>query len=266
MNIFRQELRMMRTGAIVWGIVLCGLALMYIGLYPAFSSDATQTRELFSHIPAAVKSAFNIDVDTLLSFLGFFAFTFTNLSLAAGIYAVHTGVSVLSREQRSKTTDFLLTKPQSRAKIYLQKFFAGFSLIVAVWAVFAVISFLLAKLFGAADFNVTRFMLLMIALLIVELWLYVFGLFLTQVMKRLKATIPITLAATFGLFMIGMVGAIINEPKLYYFSPFKFFDYVNIASGKGYELKYMIVAVVTMLAAGIASYLIYVKRDQKAAV
>lgn len=264
MNILRQEVKMMRTGSLIWFGVLGALALMYIGLYPTFSSDAAQTRELFSHVPPAFKAAFNLDVDTLLSFLGFFAFTFTNLTLAAGIYAMHTGVSVMSREQRSKTTDFLLTKPRSRTNVFVQKYLAGLGAVVLVWAGFFAVSFVLAKAFGGGDFGLDRFSMLLVALLIIEVWLYTFGVFLTQVMKRLRSTVPVTLAATFGFFMVGMLGAIINEPKLSYFSPFKFFDFVAIASGKGYDAVYLLVAFVSMFVAGGVAYLLYVKRDEKA--
>lgn len=264
MNVFRQELRMLRTSMIIWALVLSSIALLYISVYPAFSSDAEKTKEMFSHLPAVARSALNLNVDALLSFLGFFAFTFTNICLASGIYAMHTGIAIFSREHRSKTTDFLLTKPRSRTSLFLQKFGAGIAAIVIVWVLFYGASFVFAKLFDAGDFDVSRFGALLIALLIIEVWLYVFGLFLTQILPRIKSTITVALAATFGFFMVGMLGAILDESKLYYLSPFKFFNFPGIAAGEGYDKSLFLTAIASMLVFGIIAYVRYVKSDEKA--
>lgn len=265
MNVFRHELKMMRTSMIVWIAALVGIVLMYIAIYPVFSGDAEATKKIFENLPPAFKTAFSIDVDTLLSFLGFFAFTFTNLTLFAGIHAMHTGVSILSREQRSKTTDFLLTKPRSRTSLFVQKYLAGLLVIVTTWACVTLAAFGFAKAFGAGDFDLSRFGLLMLTLLVVQLWFFACGAFTAQIMRRVKSTIPITLGVAFGFFMIGMLGAVLADEKFRYASPFKFFNYIDVASGKGYELTYVAVAAVTFVAMLVVSYVIYTKHDVKAA-
>lgn len=265
MNVLRHELRMMRTGMLVWMVALAGIVLMYIAIYPVFSSDAEATKKLFENLPPAFKTAFSIDVDTLLSFLGYFAFTFVNLTLFAGIHAMHTGLSVLSREQRSKTTDFLLSKPRSRASLFLQKYLAGLIAVILTWGVVTVSAYGFAKAFGAGEFSLPNFILLMLALLMVQLWFFACGAFTAQVMRKVKSTIPITLGVVFGFFMIGMLGALLGDEKFRYFSPFKFINYLDVAAGKGYELVYIIVAVVTFVVMAVASYVIYTKRDIKAA-
>jgi len=264
MNVFGRELRMLRTSTLLWVVALCGIVLMYIALYPTFSSDAELTRKLFDNFPPAFKAAFGINVDTLLSFLGFFAFTFTNLTLFASIHAMHTGVSILSRESRSKTTDFLFSKPRSRTNLFVQKYIAGIAVVVTTWVVVTLAAFWLAKAFGAGDFDTGRFGQLMGALLILQVWFFACGMLVTQLWPRLKSTIPITLAVTFGFFMLGMLGAILEDARLRYVSPYKFFDFVGIASGNGYEMAYVMVTVVSFVAMVVATYTLYVKRDTRA--
>jgi ABC-2 type transport system permease protein len=104
----------------------------------------------------------------------------------------------------------------------------------------------------------------MCAMLIIQLWFYVFGLAISQIMRRIKSTMPTTLAAVFGFFAVGMLGAILNEQSLRYVSPFRFFDFVGIASGKGYEVPLVVTACLSMIAAWVLSYVIYTKRDIKA--
>lgn len=256
---------MMRWSTIIWIAALAGVVLMYLSIYPTFAHDANLTKTLFDNFPPAFKAAFSIDVDTLLSFLGFFAFTFTNLTLIASIHAMYTGVNLLSRESRSKTTDFLLTKPRRRATIYCQKLCAGVTIIVVTWGILYGTAFGLAKAFGAGNFNVHYFTLLMLSLLIVQLWFLICGFLAAQQLPRLKSTIPVTLAVVFGFFMIGMLAAIINDTHLRYFSPFKFFNYVDIVAGKGYELVYLVIAGISVLVMLVASYILYTKRDVRAA-
>lgn len=265
MNVFRHELKMLRTSTLIWMAVLVGIVLMYIAIYPTFSSDAETTKALFDKFPPAFKEAMSIDVDTLLSFLGFFAFTFTNLTLYAAIHAMHTGVSIFSREQRSKTTDFLLSKPRGRSSVFLQKVAAGMLVIVLVWALVSVASYGFAKAFGAGDFSLSAFSLLIVSLLIIQLWFFACGTCVALVMKRVKSTIPVTLAVTFGLFMISILGAILGDENLRYISPFKFFNYVALAGGKGYEPVYVAIAVVSFVAMLVTAYIIYIQRDVKAA-
>lgn len=264
MNVLRRELVMLRTSALLWALALSGVVLMYLSIYPTFAHDAQLTKELFNNFPPAFRAAFSINVDTLLSFLGFFAFTFTNITLIASVHATYTGVTLLSRESRSKTTDFLLSKPRSRTSIFLQKFLAGLIIIVLTWLVLVAVSFGLAKAFGAGAFSGRNFMLLMGALLMLQLWFYVAGLLVTQLLPRLKSTIPVTLAVTFGFFMVSMLAAILGDAHLRYFSPFKFFNYIDIAAGKGYEPLYICIAGISMLVMLGATYLIYAKRDTRA--
>jgi len=265
MNVFRHELKMLRVSTLLWIIALCGIVLMYIALYPTFSSDAEATTKIFENIPPAIKAALKIDVSAMLSFLGFFAFTFTNITLFAGIHAMHTGVSIMSREQRSKTTDFLLSKPRSRTSVFFQKYTAGFLSIFATWVAVTATAFGLAKAFGAGDFSLRNFGFLMLALLIVQLWFFACGAFMAGILRRIKSTIPVTLAVTFGFFMVGMLGAILGDKWLRYLSPFKFFDSVDIAAGKGYELVYVVIAVVSFAVMLVITYAMYTKKDVKAA-
>ncbi len=265
MNVFWQELKMMKNLMIVWVIVLVALVLVYISLYPAFSRDVETVKSLFTNIPPAIRDAVHLSDQAFLTFLGFFAFTFTQLTLAAGIYAMHLGISVLSREPRSKTTDFLMTKPKGRATLFMQKFLAGLTAIVLVWLATVGASFELAKLFGEGDFPVDRFVLLMLALLLVQLWLYSFGLAISQLLRQVKSTISVTLAVTFGFFIINILGGMLHEQSLRYLSPFSFFNYQDIAAGKGIELSFLLAATATMISAVTVAYVIYTKRDVRAA-
>lgn len=264
MNVFRQEVAFARTLSIVWAFVLIGLSLMYAAIYPTFAHDASAMRDVFAHIPEQVRAVLSIDVNAMLTFLGFFAITFTNLSLFGSIYAMYTGLSIFSREARNKTTDFLLTKPRTRSSIFIEKFLAGFTLVVIVWIVLTVVTFALAKIFGAGDFSVTRYFMMMAGLLMTQVWFYAAGIATSQLVGKVKAVISPTLTVTFGFFMVGVVGSIVGVHALRYLSPFKYVDYVQLATGHQYAASYLIAGAVGVVAFVIISWRRYVQRNERA--
>lgn len=264
MNVLRQELKFVRTSTVLWAFVLVGLATMYIAIYPSFAKDATAMREVFAHVPAAARATLSLDVDSLLSFLGFFAITFTNLSLFASIYAMHTGLAIFSREARSKTTDFLLTKPRRRSQLFTEKLMTGLIAVVGVWMVLVIAAWVLAKVFGAGSFSTARYMLMMLGLLITQLWFFAAGVATSQYMKRVKSTIAPTLAVVFGFFMVGVVAAIVGIDALRYLSPFRYINYSQIATGHGYDMPFIVVAILSAAVLLGLSWQRYMKRDERA--
>jgi ABC-2 type transport system permease protein len=264
MNVFLHELRMSRGFMLTWFVAFIGLSLMYISLYPAFAHDATATKEMLENLPEAVRSVFSLDFTTILSFLGFYAFILVEYSLFAAFFAMYIGLSIPSRESRSKTTDFLLTKPRSRTSLFFQKMLAGLFVVVCGWGVMTVSTLVFTRLFNVESFDMTNFMNIQGALLILLLWFYAAGLLVSQLVRRIKSVVALTFGIVFGLFAIGMVQGLIGDEKLRYFSPFRYFNFADLASGQGFEPQFLIVALASLLVAVIVSGVLYIRRDVRA--
>lgn len=241
------------------------IALMYMSIYPSFQRDANDFADLIGRLPEAARKGLNVNATVMLSFLGFYAFTFTLIGLAAGIMAVSIGLGLFSREDSSGTTDFLLSKPRKRSSIWLQKYVAGIVALLTSSVLYTTSAYIIAHAVNAGMFDVDKYLLLNLSLLISQLWLYHFAILITQ-LRRIRSVVSSALGITFSFFVIGMIGAIIGDEKMRYLSPLKFFDVIKIAGDGSFETKFVIYALTTLALMGVISFVIYTRKDVRAAI
>ncbi len=263
MNIFLQELKMMRSSLLAWTSTFLLLNLMFFSLYPVFHQDVAASQALLEKFPPAVKQMFSINFDTFFSFLGFYIYTFTFISLIAAIQALNIGLSLLSKEVSSKTSDFLLSKPVSRTRIFTAKVLAGVGVLLATITLFTLAGLGLSYAFNVGDYSIGSFLLINLALFLTQLVFLSVGLVLSQVIRRLRSVISVSLGVAFGFFALDLIGSISEDEKFRYFTPFKFFDYTNIAQTGGYQISSIVLVVVSLLLTGGAAYYLYTRRDAR---
>lgn len=251
---------MLKGTVAVWLAVMIGIAVLYLSIFPTFTQDANDMRQIIAQVPSEARSALSIDADTMLSFLGYYAFTFTVVSLVAGFLGMSVGLTLFTREELSKTTEFLLTKPVSRSRLFVEKFLAGLVVIIAAVAIYSVAAYSCARLFGAEEYNVVRFWQLNVLLALIPLWFYGFGVTLTQLV-RVRSVIGTTLGVVFGFFVVGLVGAIVGETKFRYISPLKAIDFFEVARGSSVDLSYLWLLGAVMIGGFIFAMYRYVTRD-----
>lgn len=264
-NVLRQELRLSRGSVLVGVLALSLIAALYLSIYPTFHQDANDFMHFVQRIPEAARKGINMQVTSILSFLGFYAFTFTMIGLAAAIYASQLGLAIFSREDMCGTMDFLLTKPHRRASIFIQKYLAGLFGLIISSAAFTLIVYVLARLVDAAEYDMGYFLMMNLALFAAQLWIYHFAAATTQVV-RIKSVIGTSIGISFSFFAIGVIGAIIGEEKLRYLSPLKFFDVGKLAADGSWDMNFVIYAAITAIILLVTAFMIYVRKDIKAAV
>lgn len=266
MNLYQHELRQLRSSFLVWSVALSLISLLFLMLYPAFSDDLATSRALLERFPPALRDAFGLNLDTFFTFLGFYAYTFTYIALAGAAHAMSLGLGVMTRENRSKTTDFLLTKPITRRRAYLAKLAAALTILGATFIVYCLVSGALCVIVGVGEFDVGKCMVMNLVLLGLELWFLALGAFVSQIAHKIRSTSAHTLSFVFGLFIIGVLGALISEEAVRYLTPFKYVDYLAYAANGTIDARYVAVGATLMAAMFVASFLLYVKRDKKAAI
>ncbi|MEA4901539.1 ABC transporter permease subunit [Desulfitobacterium sp.] len=262
MNMYLFELKSMRKSTIIWTCALITLALFYISIYPSVAKDADDFKKLLSGYPASVRAMLGINLDYITSFLGFYAMIFSFVTLFGAIQAMNLGVSILSKETRERTADFLLVKPVSRLAIITAKLMAAFTMILATNIFFYAGSSILANTTQTADFDQKLFFMINLTLLFIQLIFLCFGMFVSLFFKRLKSILPISLGVVFGLYLVGaLIVTGKNDDVLRFISPFKYFDITYIIKNASYEAPYLIAGAVIIVVAAVASYMIYVKKD-----
>lgn len=264
MNIFLHEIRAYRKSTIIWTVSLITLVLFFMSLFPSFSKDAEQVNELLKTLPEALRKAVGIEIGSFTSILGFYSYIFMYIALCGAIQAMMVGASILSKEVRERTVDFLLTKPVSRTTIIVSKLSAAFVSIAITSLSFILCAYFIASYVKTENFNEQAFFLLSLTLFFVQVMFLAIGVIASMLLPKLKSVLSLSLGVVFAFFFIGMFGSTVGEASVRYITPFKYFDSMYIIKNGQYEWTYLIVGFLWIAVALVASFFIYTKRDMNA--
>ena len=261
MNMYLHELKSLRKSTLIWTCALIALAVIYFSVYPGIVNDASDFTKLLSAYPAPVRAALGISLDNITSILGFYSMVFSFITLCGAIQAMNLGVSILSKEARERTADFLLVKPVSRPAIVSAKLLAALTMLLATNVLYYAAASMLANMVKTADYSVRVFFLINLTLFFLQLMFLAIGLVISVFFTKLKSVLPISLGIVFGLYIIGAIIATGKNDAARFISPFKYFDITYIIKNASFEAQYLIAGAVIVLTAIAASYVIYAKKD-----
>jgi len=163
-NMIVHELRQYQKSTIIWIIFLVAGAALYLSLFPAFSKETGTLLKVLEGYPLAFRKALGITLISFASISGFYSFVITYIILAGSIQAMILGTSIVSKEERGKTAEFLLTKPVRRSQILTAKLVAALILILITNIVYLISVPLLINAIAGATIVPKTFLLLSLAL------------------------------------------------------------------------------------------------------
>lgn len=261
MNIFLHELKAYRKSTFLWTCVLCALAVMYLSIFPVIAKDAAQFKNMFSGLQESARKGLGINIDTIATLLGFYSFVLIYITLIGAIQAMYLGTSIVSKEVREKTADFLLSKPVSRNKILTAKILAALVSLIITNVVYLVAAVLAASSISTETFSMKIFFMVSLTMFFVQVMFMSLGIIVSILLRRIKSVLPVALSTVFGFFFISMFGSIIGDKAVRYITPFKYFDTSYIIRNASYEISFVLVGLVLVIAAIAASFIIYSKKD-----
>ncbi len=262
MNMYRYEVKSLRKSAVIWTLSMLALAALYLSMYSSIVKDVEEFKQLLEGYPAMVRSMIGLNLDYITSILGFYSFIFTFVILCGAIQAMNLGVSILSKESRERTADFLLVKPVSRASIVSAKLLAALTVIVFTNLIYITISSIMANLTKAEDFSFKLYLMINLTMFFVQVIFLAIGMLVSVFFKKIKNVLPISLGFVFGFYLIGALLVSDSSDKMErILSPFKYFDIIYIIEHASYESLYMIVGAAIVFTGIVASYIIYSKKD-----
>jgi ABC-2 type transport system permease protein len=261
MNIFFHELKAYRKSTIIWSISLIMIVALFMSLFPAFSKDVVEFKKLLEGYPEPIRKALGMDLNTLFTILGFYCYALTFITLCAAIQAMNIGISIVSKEVREKTADFLLTKPVTRSKVLTAKLMAALaSIIITNIIYFAGASFMTFQV-KTDDFSFNTFFLLSLTIFFIQLMFLAMGIIISVLVRKIKSVLTVSLATIFAFYFLGAISATSGDEAKRYISPFKYFDTAQIIEKSSYEASFLIVGAVIMILFIAVSYLLYTKKD-----
>lgn len=124
MTLVKHELRQGKTSFLIWTASIGFLLVICIFLFPEMKGQMDNVNDMFASM-GSFTAAFGMDRLNFGTLAGFYAVECGNvLGLGGAFYAALCAVGILSKEEKDKTAEFLLTHPISRKRIVTEKVIA----------------------------------------------------------------------------------------------------------------------------------------------
>lgn len=263
MNIFLKELKSHRKSLIFWSIGVFLMVVSGMAKYAAYSSSGQSINDLVKDLPKSLRAILGFSAVDLSKISGYYSILFIYLLLMATIHAAMLGATIIAKEERDKTSEFLFVKPVSRSTVITAKLLAAFTNIV----IFNLVTFLsLVVVIGkynshGEDVN-SGITLTMAGMFLLQLLFMAIGSALAAVKKKPKTAASLATGVLLLTYIVS-VAIDVNEKMegLKYFTPFKYFEATKLMTNGTLEPVYIVLSM--GLAAGLfaVTYIFFNKRD-----
>ncbi|MGH4119040.1 ABC transporter permease subunit [Clostridium sp.] len=262
MNIFSVEMKAHRKSLIIWAFGIIFMVAAGMGKYVGMSSSGQSMNELMDQMPNSMRAIMGVGTLDLSKASGFYGVLFLYLLLMATVHAVMIGADIISKEERDKTTEFLLVKPISRAKIITSKLLAATMNILIFNIITLVSSIIIVGKYGNGESVSVDILILMIGMFILQIMFMAIGTAIAAVNKNSRVAISISTAVLLITFILSIVIDISGKiDYLKYLTPFKYFEAKNLMFGGGLKWNFVILSIAIIAAMVRITYVFYEKRD-----
>ena len=262
MNIFIRELRAHRKSLIIWSIAIFLLIISAMAKFSAYVESGQSMNDLLSDIPKTIKAVLGMGDLDMTTAGGFYGMFYLYMLLMATIHASMLGSNIISKEERDKTSEFLMVKPVSREKIITSKLLAALFNIAVFNIVTLVLSIVIVGNYANGEDIAGEICLMMTAMFILQLMFLCIGTGIAAASKRPKSAASIAMAVLLVSFIISSAISIYDKlDGLKYITPFKYFEAEKLMKSGGLDPVFVILSIVIIAAMVCVTYVFYKKKD-----
>lgn len=261
MNMYLHELKSLRRSTIIWTCAMIAIALLYLSLYPSIYGDGAHFKDMLAGYPASIRAMLGVTLDSITSVLGFYSMIIAFVVLCGGIQAMNLGMSILSKETRERTADFLLVKPVSRSAIVTAKVLAALTMLLVTDVLYYATAAIIVFTVRQSSYSASLFFMVNLTLLFVQLIFFAIGAVISVFFDRLRSVLPVSLGTVFGCYILGALIAAGKDDWARFISPFRYFDYPSILNTARYETPYLIAGAAIVAASIATCYYVYARKD-----
>ncbi len=261
MNILLRELKANRRSLLIWCASMAVGVLAGMAKYTAFSAGDASA-ELLDAFPETMRSLLGFGSFDVTEMAGFFAFLFLYIAVAAGLHAAILGSGIVAKEESDKTSEFLNTRPVSRAAVLIAKLSAAFLNLLILNAVTLVSSVAMVGKYNKGESVTAEIVLFFVSLLFVQTIFVTLGALIAAALKKTKSAVSLTVgAALLALIVTEITNLYGKLDFLKILTPFSYFSYERLVAGDGLSpviaaLSLLLIAVFTAM-----TYRFYKKRN-----
>lgn len=259
MTLFLHELKASRASLIIWSAAVSFMLSVCVFIYPEMSSQMADIGDMFADM-GAFSSAFGMDQLNFGEFIGYFGIECGNvLGIGGALFAAITGVSMLAKEEKEHTAEFLLTHPISRTRIVTEKLLAAVAQLVIFNASVIAITVVSIAIVGVeADALTVALIFLAYFLMQLEILGITFG--ISAFVRR--GELGLGLGFAIISYFINIISNLTEDLKfLKYITPFGYTGCADIISNCELNIAYLAVGALLLIAGLAAAFVQYNKKD-----
>lgn len=262
MNIFLRELKAHRKSLIAWSIGMLFMIVAGMGKYSSYVGSGQSISDLMEKMPKTLRAILGFGEFDVTKASGFYGMLFLYLLIMVAIHAAMLGANIIAKEERDKTTEFLMVKPVSRATVITAKLLAALVNVVVLNIVTLVFSIAIVGKYAKGEEITSDIMVLMAGMFFVQLVFLFIGSGIASFSRNPKASASIATTILLVTFIISIVIDMNSSLEaLKYITPFKYFAAQNVMYGRGLDPVFVILSFVIIAAMACATYVFYRKRD-----
>ena len=259
MTLVKHELRQGKTSFLIWTASVGFLLAICIFLFPEMKEQMDGVNDIFASM-GSFTEAFGMDRLHFGTLIGFYAVECGNiLGLGGAFYASLCAVGILSKEEKDKTAEFLLTHPVSRKRVLTEKLIAVLIQITAMnIIIYALAVGSIAAVGEAIPWREISLLHLAYYLLQLELAGICFGIsaFLH------KGSIGVGLGIAVMMYFLNLIANIADAAEfLKYITPFGYCEAADIVSNGSLDSTLLMIGAVMGICGIMIAYLKYTKKD-----
>ena len=259
MTLVRHELRQGKTPFLIWTASIGFLLVICIFLFPEMKGQMDSVSDVFASM-GSFTQAFGMDRLNFGTLIGFYAVDCGNvLGLGGAFFASLCAVGVLSKEEKDKTAEFLLTHPVSRKRIITEKLIA---VLIQITALNVIIYALAIGSIAAVgeDIPWKEISLLHLAYYLLQLELAGICFGISAFLRKGSAGAGLGIAAM--MYFLNLIANIADVADfLKYITPFGYCEGADIVSNGSLDMTLVSVGAVMGIIGVLLAYLHYTKKD-----
>lgn len=259
MTVVKHELNQSRVSTIVWTAGIASLIAVCVFLFPEMKGEMEGIGSLFAAM-GSFTAAFGMDKVNFGSLTGFYSIECGNcLGIGGALFAALCGISVLAKEEKDHTAEFLLSHPVSRSRIITEKLLAVFIQIILLNAVvYAAGLGSIAMIGEKIPWKEMSLLHFAYFLLQIEIAGICFG--ISAFIRRGGMGIGLGLAMM--LYFFHLFANISDRAEfLRYITPFGYADGTDIVSSGSLNGTMLAIGLIFTTAGIVAAYVKYTKKD-----
>ena len=259
MTLVKHELRQGKTSFFIWTASIGCLLAICVFLFPEMKGQMNGVNDMFASM-GSFTEAFGMDRLNFGTLIGFYAVECGNiLGLGGAFYAALCTVGILSKEEKDKTAEFLLTHPVSRKRIITEKLIAALIQITAMnIIIYALAVGSIAAVGEVIPLKEISLLHLAYYLLQLELGGICFG--ISAFLRKGGVGVGLGIAAM--MYFLNLIANIADVAEfLKYITPYGYCEGADIVSNGGLDIILVAIGTVMGISGIIIAYLKYTKKD-----